>query len=347
MTWDVIISGAGIIGVSLALELRQRGARILVLDRGQPGKEASSAAAGMLSAADPETPKELQPLALASAAMYPAFVANLEAASGIKTDFRHGTIELLRAAMSLPGYEPVSPAQIRQLDAAVDVRGHHAYLVAGENSVDPDRLMQAVLGTAQAAGVEIRGHIEVRQMSSAGKSVEVVVDGEHFVAQSAVNCQGAWAGAPVRPRKGQLIYLQPKNPALLKHVLRTPEIYLVPRSSGKILVGSTVEDVGFDKEVVPETVQQLHRAASRFVSELAEAPVIASWAGLRPGTPDDLPILGKTEPGIFIASGHFRNGILLAPITARIMADLITGKAPALDISAFSPSRFMEVAEVH
>jgi glycine oxidase len=106
-------------------------------------------------------------------------------------------------------------------------------------------------------------------------------------------------------------------------------------------VGATVEDVGFDKNVLPETIQQLHRAAARLVPELAAAPVVAGWAGLRPGTPDDLPILGQSETaGVFIASGHFRNGILLAPITAKIMADLIAGKTPALDISAFSPSRF-------
>lgn len=345
MPWDVIISGAGIIGVSLALELRQRGARVLVLDRGEPGKEASSAAAGMLSAADPETPEELRSLAQVSAAMYPAFVANLESASGIRTDFRCGTIALLKTTMNLPGYEPVTSAQVRQLEFAVDTRGYPTYLVAGENSIDPDLLMQAALRAARAASVEIRGHTAVRQMSNIGAEVEVVAGGERFVALSAVNCQGAWAGAPVRPRKGQLIYLQPGNPALLKYVLRTPEVYLVPRSSGKILAGSTVEDVGFDKSVKAEAVQQLHRAAATFVSELAEAPVVASWAGLRPGTSDDLPILGNTEtPGVFIASGHFRNGILLAPVTARIVADLITGKAPSLDISAFSLSRFASVA---
>ena len=118
----------------------------------------------------------------------------------------------------------------------------------------------------------------------------------------------------------------------------------MPRSSGKVLVGATVEDVGFDKNVSREVIADLHRGASRFVPELAAAPVVSSWAGLRPGTPDDLPILGQMEVhGVFMASGHFRNGILLAPITARIMADMIAGKAPELDVSAFSPARFADV----
>jgi len=126
-----------------------------------------------------------------------------------------------------------------------------------------------------------------------------------------------------------------------EHVVRAPEIYLVPRSSGKILVGATVEDVGFDKDVQPEIIQELHSVAARYLPELARADVTESWAGLRPGSPDDLPLIGPTEvPGIFVASGHFRNGILLAPITAQIVADLVTGKAMSTNISAFSPERF-------
>ena len=145
----------------------------------------------------------------------------------------------------------------------------------------------------------------------------------------------------MRPRKGQMICLQPSRPDALKHVIHAPEVYLVPRSSGKIMVGATVEDVGYDKTVSPEVVQSFQEAAARLVPELESAPVVASWAGLRPGSPDDLPVLGETEtPGVFVASGHFRNGILLAPITARVMADLIEGKKPAFDLDAFSPARF-------
>ncbi len=345
MTWDVIISGGGIIGVSLALELRRRGSKVLVLDRGEPGKEASSAAAGMLAATDPETPEKLRGLAEESARMYPAYVERLENASGIKVDFHQGAWHLLPSRDSLANHKPLSPAALKQLAPCLDACGYSAHFLPHEHSVDPGLLMQAALRAAQVAGVEVRGHAEVQQIASRGGQVEVVAAGNHFFAQAAVNCQGTWAGTPVRPRKGQMIYLQPQRAGLLRHVLRTPEVYLVPRSSGKILAGATVEDVGYDKSVDPEIVRRLHHAAARFVPELSSAQVAASWAGLRPGTPDDLPILDRTEaPGVFIAAGHFRNGILLAPITATIMADLIEGKKPAMDVSAFSYSRFSPVS---
>ena len=342
--WDVIISGAGIIGVSLALELRQRGALVLVLDRGEPGREASSAAAGMLAATDPETPEKLQPLTYASARLYPQFVEKLERFSSRLTDFRRGAIALLSNTLVPPEHRLLSSAELKELEPALNPGKLVATIAENENSVDPDLLMQAALGAARAVGIELRSQTAVQQMRPSGSQVEVLAGGDRFLALAAVNCQGAWSGAPVRPRKGQMLYLQPQEPGLLERVLRTPEVYLVPRSSGKVLVGATVEDVGFDKTVEPEVIRDLHRAAAKFVPQLAAAPVISSWAGLRPGTPDDLPILGQTEtPGVFIASGHFRNGILLAPVTATIMADLIAGKSPGTDISAFTPGRFANV----
>lgn len=344
MAFDVIISGAGIIGVSLALELRRGGAQVLVLDRGEPGTEASSAAAGMLSAADRDTPGKLKELAEESKRLYPAFVETLENASGVKVDFGRGALHLFPPEEVLANHKPLSPAELKQMEPALNLCGYSVYIFPKEYWLDPGLLMQAALCAARAAGVEIRGHNEVQQVSCRGGQIEIITSRERFTASAVVNCQGAWAGAPVRPRKGQMIYLQPRIPGLLRHVVHAPEVYLVPRSSGKILAGATVEDVGYDKSVTPEAVLQLHRAAAKFVPALASAPLVASWAGLRPGTPDDLPILGRTEtPGVFIASGHFRNGILLAPITAKIMADLIAGKAQVQDISAFSPLRFVGV----
>lgn len=343
--WDVIISGAGIIGVSLALELRERGASVLVLDRGEPGRESSSAAAGMLAATDPETPEKLQPLTYMSARLYPQFVEKLECLSSRRTDFRRGAIALLSNTPVPPEHRLLSSAELKELEPALNPGKLVAAIVESENSVDPDLLMQAALGAARAAGIELRSQTAVRQMRSSGSQIEVLAGADRFPAFAAVNCQGAWSGAPVRPRKGQMLYLQPQEPGLLERVLRTPGVYLVPRSSGKVLVGATVEDVGFDKTVEPEVIRDLHQAAVKFIPQLASAPVISSWAGLRPGTPDDLPILGQTEtPGVFIASGHFRNGILLAPVTARIMADLIAGEAPEVDISDFPPARFANVA---
>jgi glycine oxidase len=130
---------------------------------------------------------------------------------------------------------------------------------------------------------------------------------------------------------------------LLRHVIRAPEVYLVPRSDGRIVIGSTLEEAGYDKRTDPDTIQRLHQAAIHLVPGLAQARLLEAWAGLRPGTPDDLPILGATStPGYFAATGHFRDGILLAPITAHVMARVITGAQPEYDISAFSPARFQK-----
>jgi glycine oxidase len=137
-----------------------------------------------------------------------------------------------------------------------------------------------------------------------------------------------------------MLYVLPQA-TLLQHVLRTPEVYVVPRSSGKILIGATVEDVGFDKSVDPSAIRQLLNAAAKYLPAMASAPITQSWAGLRPGTPDDLPIIGLTNtPRVFAATGHFRNGILLAPVTAQIVANLVLGQPSPLDIRAFSPDRF-------
>ncbi len=338
---DVIIAGAGIIGLSIALELRQRGAHVQVLDRRQPGEEASAAAAGMLAAADPETPPALRPLAFSSAQLYPEFVQRLEGSSGMNVDFRRqGTIAFLDASVIPPQYRALSAQDLARMEPALEQLERRAFFV-DENSVDPALLVRAAVAAARRNGVEIRPNASVVEISARGGAVEVVAGLERLRAHAVVDCRGAWSGAPVKPRKGQSLYVQPKRAGLLQHVVAAPEVYLVPRSSGKILIGATVEDVGYDKTVEPATVQSLHRAAAQLVPELASSSVTESWAGLRPGTPDNLPLLGETEtPGVFVASGHFRNGILLAPITARILADLVTGKPSPLDISLFSPSRF-------
>jgi glycine oxidase len=338
---DVIIAGAGIIGVSIALELRSRGGQVLVLDRRQAGEEASSAAAGMLAPADPETPVPLRPLAFESARLFPDYVQKLESSSGMNVDFRRqGTISFLEGAEVPPQYNRLSSEELSRLEPGLAPRGRPAFFVR-EETVDPALLVRAAAAAAARNGVEIRGNSTVKEIRAKGGQIEVVCGSEFLRARAVVNCRGAWSGAPVKPRKGQSLYVEPKRSGLLQHAVVAPEVYIVPRSSGKVLIGATVEDVGYDKTVEPQTVQSLYRAAGELVPELASAPVTESWAGLRPGTPDDLPLLGETETqGVFIASGHFRNGILLAPVTAQIVADLIAGKPASMDISAFSPQRF-------
>jgi len=339
-SWDVIIAGAGIIGISLALELRERGHAVLVLDRAEPGGESSSAAAGMLAPSDPETPPALRPMAFASARMFPEFARNLETAGRMQVDFRRiGTIALLHDAPAPAEYRSLSADELQRLEPSLKNAGQSAFFVQ-EDSVDPLLLMQAALAAARNLDVEIRGHAAVEDIRPRDNGVEVLTPANTFSARCVVDCRGAWSGAPVKPRKGQMLYVQPRV-GVLQHVLRAPDVYLVARSSGKVLVGATVEDVGYDKSVDPATIHSLLSAATKYLPELASAPITQSWAGLRPGTPDDLPIIGPTEtPGVFLASGHFRNGILLAPITAKIMADLVEGRPSPIDVTAFAPSRF-------
>jgi glycine oxidase len=338
--WDVIIAGAGIIGVSLALELRERGFAVLVLDRAEPGGESSSAAAGMLAAADPETPSALRPMAFASARMFPEFVRKLEAAGKMQVDFRRvGSIALLPDEPAPDEYRPLPADELQRVEPSLKSTGQSAFFVQ-EDSVDPSLLMQAALAAARNLGVEVRGHAAVQDIRPRDKGVQVLTHADTFTARYAVDCRGAWSGPPVKPRKGQMLYVLPQA-TLLQHVLRTPEVYIVPRSSGKVLIGATVEDVGYDKTVDPVIVHSLFSAATKYLPELATAPITHSWAGLRPGTPDGLPIIDVAETsGVFVASGHFRNGILLAPITAKIMADLVEGRPSPLDIGAFALSRF-------
>jgi len=340
---DVIIVGAGLIGVSIALELRDRGAEVLVLDRGEPGGEASSAAAGMLAASDPETPSLLRPLAAESARMFPEYVRRIEGLSEKSADFRRqGGIEITEHSPIPASYRKLTPEELRKFEPSLETEGLPAFFVE-EDSVDPALLTQAALCAAARTRIQVRGHCEVQEMRRQNGRIVVVAASEQLEAKTVIDCRGAWSGAPVRPRKGQALYLRPRRQGALEHVLRAPGVYLVPRSASKIFAGATVEDVGFDKTVQPETISSMHREAARWVPELASAEIISSWAGLRPGTPDNLPLLGPAEaPGVFIATGHFRNGILLAPVTARIIADLVTGKPSPMDISAFSPRRFAD-----
>jgi glycine oxidase len=346
--WDVIVIGGGIIGLSLSIELRRKGASVLVVERGQPGREASHAAGGMLVDCPLETPAVLEPLATASARLYPEFVRELEAESGMKIDLRdQGTI-------LFPSVEHLSsacleratlPAPLAELEPALGDLNRPAFYLH-ERSVDPRALTAATLQTAKRLAVDISSGEEVIAVNlSNGRGV--ITTKTSFQAPKVVNCAGAWSGQiaplafPTRPVKGQMLCVASPSRNLLKNVIRTPEVYLIPRSDGRILVGATVEEAGFDKRTNLETIQRLHRAAISIVPELIKAKILEDWAGLRPGTPDALPILGATATrGYYVATGHFRDGILLAPITAQVMAEVITGTNCNYDLQPFSPARF-------
>jgi glycine oxidase len=349
-TWDLIVIGGGIIGLSLSIELKKRGARVLVVERGEPGREASHAAAGMLADCTIETPAILQPLATASARMYPEFVLGLQDESGVHIDLRdEGTLVFPppEHIHNRPGFstESLPPAPLGQMEPALADPNRPAIYLK-ERSVDPRGLVAAALKAAKHRGVDISSGSEVKNvLLTDGRVSGVATDKTSYAAPIVVNCAGAWAGHlpplpfPTRPVKGQMLAVAAKG--LLRHVIRAPEVYLVPRSDGRVLIGSTLEDAGYDKRTDARTIQRMHRAAIALVPALEQARVLEDWAGLRPGTPDDLPILGATStPGYFAATGHYRDGILLAPITAHVMAQVITGSTPDHDLSAFLPSRF-------
>ncbi|MGB0006613.1 MAG: glycine oxidase ThiO [Candidatus Sulfotelmatobacter sp.] len=372
--WDVIIIGGGIIGLSLSLELRKNGATVLIVERGEPGREASYAAGGMLVDCSIETAPGLQALATASARMYPEFAHELEVESGMKVDLREqGTLltlsakhirhpDLMTAALSPADLRTLEPTMVNlcldeefdpkeelnplESEMAVEAMHPSVYYIK-ERSVDPRALTTAAIKAAKHREVDFSSGDPVTSVDQAeGRVAGVTTTKTTFHAPTVVNCAGAWSSQiqphafPTRPVKGQMLCLVAPR-TLLKHVIRTPEVYLIPRSDGRIIVGTTVEEAGFDKRTDAGTIQGLHRAAIAVVPELRNAKILEDWAGLRPGTPDALPILGATSmPGYYVATGHFRDGILLAPVTARVMAQVMDGRNPDYDLAAFSPDRF-------
>jgi glycine oxidase len=349
-TWDVIVVGGGIIGLSVARELRKQGASVLVVERGEPGREASHAAGGMLANCGDETPPVLQPLATASAEMYPEFVHELEDESGIHVDLRsQGTLLFPAPGHTMERITGASPLPTPLSDLEPELTSADGTAVfLKERSVCPRALTQAALKAAKHRGVDVSSGTEVHCVDvSGGRATGVITDKSEYRAPTIVNCAGAWAGhirplaVATRPMKGQMVCFAMPRRELLRHVVRAPGIYLIPRSDGRLLAGATVEDVGFDKRTVPETIQRLRQAAIAMLPALEAARVLEDWAGLRPGTPDGLPILGGTTiSGYFVATGHFRDGILLAPITARVTADLINERNVGYDLAAFSMERF-------
>lgn len=352
-TWDVVIVGGGIIGLSLAWSLRKHGAEVLVVEKGEPGREASYAAGGMLAPIDPHSPPLVQKFGMFSAGLYREFVREIADESRMKVDFRHeGTIVLVPAerageAARVPGLRLLAQDEVARVEPGLESGGAAAFFLE-EASVDPRALMAALLAAARHCGVEVaHGEAATGVAVEDGRATAVTAAKTKFPARAIVNCAGAWAAQvgpanlPVKPIRGQMLSLIPARRDVLRHVVRTGECYIVPRSDGRVVIGSTLEDAGFDKRTDAATIQRLHQAAARAIPALGEARLHEDWAGLRPATSDDLPILGRMAvEGYYAATGHHREGILLAPATAQIMTELIRGTALSFDIAPFSPARF-------
>jgi glycine oxidase len=360
-TVDVIVGGGGIIGLSSALELARNGFRVRVIEKGRAMAEASWAAAGMLSPNDPDHPAELVHLAALSIRLYPEYLSVIERLSGRPVPVRtQATLVTSRMGSEFHPHETMVCPSLSAQEAERRIPGlateGRSFCWMEEPSLDPRDLCAALPLAAAAAGVELQQDTEVLAVSSRDGAVEVRTQRGTASAGAFVNCCGAWAAgvrysgqeehppaAAVEPRKGQMIAVRVPPPLDLQYVLRSPEIYLVPRGKGLIVIGATVERAGFDRRVEPLVVERLRAQAAELWPPIASAPVVESWSGLRPGTNDGLPLIGSAGvPHCWIATGHFRNGILLAPATGLIVRQLLQDRPPEVPLAAFLPGRLME-----
>jgi len=364
-TFDVAIAGGGVIGGAIALELARAGLRVGVFDRQQPGQEASWASAGILSPA-PESPGMIAmvPLGMASLSLYPDFVAQVEGISGQSTGFRpKGTLEALFSkdtreelstiialhhGLGLQA-EPLRAEDARELEPALSEEVEAAVLRPNEASIDNRALTNAVLEAAKRSGAQVFADSGVKAIWREGnRCAGLQLQTERVAAKWTIVAAGCFSEtiegvakyAPVTPAKGQIVALRADD-VEIQRVLWSDKIYLVPRNDGRILAGATVEHVGFDKRTTAGGIQKILSSAIELAPGLANARIEETWAGLRPDSPDHLPILGPTDvDGLLMATGHFRSGILLTPITARLIREWITEQRVSEDWSRFSPLRF-------
>ena len=370
-TTEVIIIGGGVIGLSAAWRLRQAGAKVTLYERGECGREASWAAVGVLSPGNPNFKHALAQLQLDSLDMYPTFCAELLEATGIDPQYeRCQRIELcdedqryrmglseVRAASDrrMPDGSPVlemlTPDQTTQFETSVRAPTFGALLCRLSAQVRNPRLLQALRKAVTSAVVDVREHTQVSGLLWEGDRVIGVraADGEHR-ADAVVLAAGTWSSqidarvgelVPVHPVRGQAMLLDMDDPPFGR-IVRRAKCYVVRRRDGKVLIGSTEEpEAGFQIRNTPAGVQGLADAALDMLPILAEARVQGCWSGLRPGTPDGRPLLGPVPgaAGLIAACGHFKTGLCLAPITARIITDLVMTGSTRFDLTRAAPGR--------
>jgi glycine oxidase len=364
----IAIIGGGIAGLAIGWRLAEQGADVTVFERDVAGRGATWAAAGMLSAgAEADSMGGAQSFARHARNQWPAFARELETASGKNCLYRE-------TGALVVAHDDAGAAAIREEGDRLRASGAEAILldreaahekepvlaphiasalfVPGDADVDNRILGEALLAAFTRAGGTLREHCAVNAIHIENDHAAGVVTTERPVrADVVVVAMGAWSGSiagvpadflpPVQPCKGQLIaFASPNDARLPKHIIGDHHVYLVPRGD-RVLVGATVEDAGFDTSVDRVARDELAASAARIIPAAADWPVVEAWAGLRPRSADDAPVLGETSlPGLFVASGQFRNGILFAPAVAEAMTSLILGHAAPFDIAAFHPRRF-------
>ncbi len=370
---EVVVIGAGVAGLGVAWRLASAGCRVRVLERARPGAGASTAAAGMLA---PVSEAELiedsaLELKLESLRRWPGFVASLEAASGVELEYRgDGTLvvaldrddaEQVRrhyermVELGLPA-SWVSGEEARGMEPLLSPTIPAAISIPSDHQVDPLRLIEALVVAVERAGGVIESGVEVEEIEVWGGAARGVVgrgaDGAEarWAAEVVVVAAGAWTrrlrglpgrlGRAIRPVKGQMMALLMEPEPVLRRVVRAPECYLIPRRDGRLILGATSEERGFDERLTAGGMFELLRGAWETLPITYELPLLRSWTGLRPAALDNEPLLGQTSvSGLVMAGGLYRNGILLTPITADVVSEaVLSGAQPAL-AAHLSPRR--------
>ena len=372
---DAVVVGAGVIGLACAWRAAQSGLNVRVIERSEPGSGASGVAAGMLAPVGEATWGEeaLLEAALASHAMWPDFAAELAEAQDAESSLvRNGALHValdadeageLRRRFDLMrslGLEAewLTGRECRDLEPGLGPSAYAGAHAPHEMGVDPVAIVAALRGACESEGVEIVTGSAVSGALWDGDAICGVTtgDGAEHRAETVVLATGAWSGTtswlpdaalpPVRPVKGQIITLRgPAEPPVADRIVVTERVYLVPRADGRLIAGATVEEMGFDTRVTAGGVHELLREAYRALPDVAELELERVVAGLRPGTPDNAPVVGCSQiDGLVFATGHYRNGILLAPLTACGVAALLTGEEMPGELRVADPARFAKVA---
>jgi len=367
---EFAIIGAGVAGLSIGWRLAKSGIKVAIFERDTAGQGASRAAAGMLAPSSEVAFEEdaLLHLGLKSLALYPDFVAELEQDAGMRVDYRdEGTLLIgldaddaialdhthdyrLKCGLSA---EKLDAQQARELEPALDPNLQSALYIASDHQVDPLLLTQAMAQAFKRAGGQLIENCAIESVDCEGDKIRAIhtAAGERVVCDNLLVAAGPWTrsinGIPpgvlprVRPVRGQMLSVALGEPALCRHVIRAPDAYLVPKSDGRLLIGATMEERGFDPSPTAGGVFELLRGAWETMPGIYDHDLLDIWTGFRPVSLDNLPVLGPTPvDGLWLACGHGRNGILLTPITALGVADaIISGELPE-DLRGFTSARF-------